>query len=121
VLWTELHHQGNVGDASYAAVPHLVRIYREHCAIEWNTYAIVVIIELARNREHNPVVPEYLRESYFEAIRELAEIGMADLRHAKDLDQLRAILAVIALSKGLRVHAKYLIYYSEQEMLELGV
>ena len=27
-LWEELHHQGNVGDASYAAVPELVRIHR---------------------------------------------------------------------------------------------
>lgn len=27
-LWEELHHQGDVGDASYAAVPHLVRIPR---------------------------------------------------------------------------------------------
>jgi hypothetical protein len=28
-LWEELHHQGDVGVASYAAVPHLVRIYRK--------------------------------------------------------------------------------------------
>src|SRR5687768_15642034 len=27
-LWNELHHQGHVGVASYAAVPHLVRIAR---------------------------------------------------------------------------------------------
>ena len=27
-LWEGLHHQGDVGEASYAAVPHLVRIYR---------------------------------------------------------------------------------------------
>jgi hypothetical protein len=27
-LWDELHHQGDVGDASYAAVPHLADIYR---------------------------------------------------------------------------------------------
>src|ERR1700694_4323640 len=28
-LWEELHHQGDVGDASYASVPHLVRIHRQ--------------------------------------------------------------------------------------------
>jgi hypothetical protein len=27
-LWEELHHQSNVGVASYAAVPELVRIHR---------------------------------------------------------------------------------------------
>jgi hypothetical protein len=26
-LWEELHHQGDVGDASYAAVPHIARIF----------------------------------------------------------------------------------------------
>jgi hypothetical protein len=43
-LWEELHHQGDVGEASYAAVPHLVRIYRERGAIDWNTYAIVAVM-----------------------------------------------------------------------------
>lgn len=28
-LSTELYHQGDVGEASYAAVPHLVRIYEQ--------------------------------------------------------------------------------------------
>ena len=46
-LWGELHHQGDVGEASYASVPHFVRIYRQRDAIDWNTYAIVAIIELA--------------------------------------------------------------------------
>ena len=47
-LWDELHHQGDVGEGSYACVPHLVRIYRRHSETDWNTYAIVAIIELAR-------------------------------------------------------------------------
>ena len=28
-LWEELHHQGDIGTASYAAVPHLVMIYKK--------------------------------------------------------------------------------------------
>lgn len=27
-LWQELYHQGDVGEASYAAVPELVRLHR---------------------------------------------------------------------------------------------
>lgn len=27
-LWQELYHQGDVGEGSFAAVPHLVRIHR---------------------------------------------------------------------------------------------
>jgi hypothetical protein len=42
-LWEELHHQGDVGDASYAAVPELVRIHRSESAVDWNPYALVAI------------------------------------------------------------------------------
>jgi hypothetical protein len=32
-LWDELHHQGDVDEASYACVPHLVRIYRQRSVL----------------------------------------------------------------------------------------
>ena len=48
-LWEGVQHQGDVGDASYAAVPELVRIHRGGGAADWNLYAIVAIIELARS------------------------------------------------------------------------
>src|ERR1700733_9584133 len=76
-LWEELHHQGDVGEASYASVPHLVRIHRANGAVDWNPYAIVAIIELARGKGDNPQVPTWLEEDYLPAIRELAEIGAA--------------------------------------------
>ena len=47
-LWDELHHQGDVGDVSYATVPELIRIHRKGSAADWNLYAMVAIIELAR-------------------------------------------------------------------------
>jgi hypothetical protein len=53
-MWEELHHQGDVGDASYAAVPELVRIHRDGRAADWNLYAMVAIIELARTESQNP-------------------------------------------------------------------
>src|ERR1700730_5544899 len=59
-LWEELHHQGDVGDASYAAVPHIVRIYRQREVVDWTTSAIVAIIDLARTKGKNPAVPEWL-------------------------------------------------------------
>jgi hypothetical protein len=52
-LWEELHHQGDVGDASYAAIPELVRIHRNGRAADWNLYAMVAIIELARSESQN--------------------------------------------------------------------
>jgi hypothetical protein len=72
-LWEELHHQGDVGDASYAAVAELVIIQRTRSAADWNLYAMVAIIELARTESQNPHVPDWLSEDYFRSIQELAE------------------------------------------------
>jgi hypothetical protein len=118
-LWEELHHQGDVGEASYASVPHLVRIHRTDGTVDWNTYAMVAIIELARGKGNNPELPTWLEEDYHRAIRELAEIGAAEIRHADEPDTVRAILSVIAISKGLRTHGRFLVEYSEDELLDI--
>ncbi len=118
-LWGELHHQGDVGEASYAAVPHLVRIYRLRSVIDWNTYAMVAIIELARGQGKNPQVPDWLEESYRRAIQELAEIGTVEILRAKDPEDIRAILSILAIARGARTHAKFLLEYSAEELLEL--
>jgi hypothetical protein len=88
-----------VGEASYASVPHLVRIHQK-CGLDaWNTYAIVAVVELARGNGNNPEVPTWLPEDYFRAIRELADIGTAEISRTEEPDAVRAILAVIAISQ----------------------
>jgi hypothetical protein len=118
-LWEELHHQGDVGDASYAAVPELVRIHRTGGAADWNLYAIVAIIELARTETRNPEVPDWLREDYFNSIQELARMGTKDILSAEESETKRAVLSVIALARGLRTHGKFLVAYSEDELSEM--
>ena len=53
-LWNELYHQGDVGEASYAAVPHLVRIHALRGVPDANTYALVALIE---QRDWTAVIP----------------------------------------------------------------
>jgi hypothetical protein len=118
-LWNELHHQGDVGDASFAAVPVLVERYRERGVINWNTYAIVAIIELARKEGKNPDVPQWLADDYFQAIRKLAEIGTAEILLAETEEDVLSILSIIAIEKGLRIHARFLVNYSEAEMMDI--
>lgn len=118
-LWEELHHQGDVGEASYASVPYLVDICRQSSEIDWNPYAIVATIELARTEEKNPPLPQFLEGSYFRSLQELAQIGAGQILKANDLETVRAILSVIALAKGARAHAGFLINYSDDELLEL--
>ena len=119
VLWEGLHHQGDVGEASYAAVPHLARIYRKRGVIDWNTYALVAVIELARDDGKNPQVPKWLEEDYFQAIRDLAELGAVEVLQTKNPEEIRAILSILAISAGARTHAKFLIDYSAEELLEM--
>lgn len=118
-LWEQLHHQGDVGEASYAAVPHIVRIHRLRGEDDWNTYAFVAVIELARGRGKNPEVPEWLKADYFKAIQELAETGTVELMRSKHAEEIRAILSILAIAKGARTHARLLLKYSDEELVEL--
>ncbi len=118
-LWNELHHQGDVGEASYAAVPHLVRIYLATQTIDWNTYALVATIELARGKGGNPEVPDWFSAEYFRAIQDLAGKGLKEIASAKSDEEVRTILSVIALWKGARTHARMLLDFSDDEILDL--
>ena len=58
-LWENLYHQGDVGSASYAAVPILV---------ELGEISLVAAIEVARHQDRNPDVPSEFSSAYDEAI-----------------------------------------------------
>ena len=118
-LWENLHHQGDVGVASYAAVPQLVRIYRDSHVFNWNVYGIVATIELARDSKRRPI-PEWLEDSYLGAIDQLAQIGSKEImRSRREAYEEGAILGVLAIAKGPRSHALILTDYSEDEVLDL--
>ena len=118
-LWGELHHQGDVGEASYATVPFLVRGYRQLDPPKWNVFALVATIELAREHPSNPRVPDWLLDAYQESIGDLAQIGLVELKQTNDPDLVRGILSLVALWKGARMYARMLIEFSESEVREL--
>ena len=99
-LWEELHHQGDVGEASYAAVPHLVRIQAQSSKVHWNLYALISTIEIERHRRGNPQLPAWLAESYREAWKRVIEIGTRDLARTNDPLAVRSIIGALALAKG---------------------
>jgi hypothetical protein len=118
-LWQELHHQGDVAEASYAAVPHLVRIHRLRGVVDWNTYALVGTIELARDSRANPPIPTWLSEDYTSALQGLADLGRGELRGTEDIETVRSILSILAIAKGARVYGRVIAEFSEDEVLEL--
>jgi len=115
-LWDELHHQGDVGEASYAAVPELVRIYKKRGIVRWQTFAMVATIELRRTEAGNPKLPVWLADDYLTAIQELAVAGARDIFQTSEPDTIRAILGLIAIARGLRVWGELLAHYSEPEI-----
>ena len=76
-LWEELHHQGDVGEASYATVPHLVRIHGARDTLEGNGYAFAVVIERARREHENPEMPPWLSAAYRSAWQDLVDLAFA--------------------------------------------
>lgn len=117
-LWQELYHQGHVGHGSFVAVPHLVRIHRARGLADWNTYALVASIELARGVGQNPDVPSWAHESYMNAIRELAHLGLIELPRTSNAATVRSILAILAITHGVRAYGRILVELTEDEVVE---
>ena len=120
-LWNELHHQGDVGEASYAAVPHLVRIHGARGVPDWNTFALAATIEEARHNGGNPDIPERLQDAYQAAWRRLVELGLQELLEADDSTLITSILAALAMGKGQLALGRFAILFDEEERKELLV
>ena len=118
-LWNGLHHQGDVGEASYAAVPHLVRIHSLRGIADDNTYALAAIIEEARHHPQNPPLPTELSDAYETAWRDLIKLGLRDLGEASDPTLVRSILAVLAMGKGQTTLGRLAIAFTEDEIREM--
>ena len=99
-LWNKLHHQGDVGDASYAAVPELVRIAANSESVNWNFYALIATIEEARLLRKNPAIPDWILPAYRFAWEQLFRLAHRDLPTVADSIAIRTILTVLALHKG---------------------
>lgn len=99
-LWQELHHQGDVGDASYAAVPEIVRVCRDWIEQDWNAFALIATIEEARGSPKNPPLPDWLKPAYEATWVDLEELALKAFPNATDDALICSILAVLALRKA---------------------
>ena len=101
-LWENLYHQGDVGIASYAAIPHIARIIRAQEILDYNPFALTVAIELARSEKKNPELPDWLKEDYTESLWDLARYGCSNLEVEWKTGILKSVLALMAIIKGNR-------------------
>ena len=118
-LWEELHHQGDVGEASYATIPHLVRIAKSLPRRDWNFYGLVSTIEVERHRKSNPILPSWLVPDYKNAMAGMLELALADLRGETDRATILSILGATALAKGYVTLGAMIIHSDESEIVEV--
>jgi hypothetical protein len=101
-LWEAMCHGGlDVGTASYAAVPHLLRIGRTAAPeARWGYFFFVASIELSRQRGLGPEVPADLQEPYSAALHDLHRWAWEIADQTWDRLLTLAVVTALAASKG---------------------
>lgn len=94
-VWDNLHHQGDIDTASYAVVPHLVRI-GEQSTRDADLYAYCATLCFEEHNGRNPLVPQFLQPAYSESLDSLFEMAVADLRTGSSPTTVRYILSFMA-------------------------
>lgn len=108
-LWEDLHHQGDVGEASYAAVPFLVEFCRARREYGWNLFAMIAVIELSRENAGNPPLPDWLERDYRDALQAAYQLASDAVAKSADVDEVRAARALLALQHGEHAVARELL------------
>ncbi len=99
-LWENLHHQGDVGTASYLAIPQLVSICISKKSLDWNFIGLCVLIEHCRLNGRNPEVPEEYQDLYFESLTQFERYLLLNFKSITDQTALRLTLALLATVNG---------------------
>ena len=99
-LWENLHHQGNVGLASYMAVPHLIDICIENKSLDWNFIGLCVAIENCRVSGENPELPIQHDDLYFGSLTKFEKYLLVNLKDINDRTAFRLALALLATVNG---------------------
>ena len=114
-LWQELHHQGTVGEASYAVIPYLARYVSQSGDLPSDIFAFAAIVELRRTESDNPPIPHEIEDSYAEALQVLPRLAVSQgSPHSWSEAQIRSVSACLALSKGNRLLARAFLELNEE-------
>jgi len=100
-LWSSLCHQGDVYEASYAALPHVVDIACSSVGpLDFGFFQLPAAIEIARCNGKGPRLPDYLAEVYFLGVARLMESVAIHRNDPWDSDMLLSAICAQAVAKG---------------------
>lgn len=99
-LWSSLCHQGDVYTASYASVPHIMRIAldNESKLLSSDFFLLPAAIEIARVRHRGPDLPKELESEYRSAITEMGRL--AGRYKSNDPDLRKSLEAMRLVANG---------------------
>lgn len=99
-LWSKLAHQGDVDSASFAAVPHIVRILEgDPSKADWQFFGFPAWVEVCRQRKSVPI-PADLEADYFDSLNRLRSLAAGALSESRDETFVRGALSAIAAANG---------------------
>jgi hypothetical protein len=116
-LWEELHHQGDVGIASYMSVPHLIRIAKKRELFDVNIIGLITVIEIQRHK-NNPQLPNEYEDEYFTSLSELKDLALSGINKEWDLELASCTLSAIAASKGQIKLANAILLMDSEDMID---
>ena len=100
-LWSSLCHQGEVYTASYAAVPHIIRVLASApTRAPGDFFLLPACIEMARLNGRGPEVPAELREDYWAALQRIPALAAAAAAAPWDEVYCRTVAAAVVIAKG---------------------
>lgn len=100
-LWSSLCHQGDVYDASYAALPHIVEIARNAAGpLDFSFFQLPAAIEIARHSGKGPPIPTDLANAYHDALSRLTDCVAVHSNEDWDESTLLSAVSALAAAKG---------------------
>ncbi|MDN5211915.1 hypothetical protein QQ020_07625 [Fulvivirgaceae bacterium BMA12] len=117
-LWDNLHHQGDVGLASYLAVPQLARIGIKKNLFDWNLLGICITIEQQRHLGNNPELPAKFETYYQKGLDDLKELAIRNLDRELDVTALTIALSTIATCNGQIKLGKAIVEMEDEDLLD---
>ena len=99
-IWSSLAHQGDVYSASFAAVPHVIRVLASSPSrADFSYFLFPAWVEVCRQKKSVPI-PEELEADYFSALRQLPSLVASAADREWDEGFLLCALSSIAAAKG---------------------
>lgn len=100
-LWSSLCHQGDVYDASYASLPHIVEIAcNARGPIDFSFFQLPAAIEIARHSGKGPSVPADLANAYRDGVSRLTECVALHRHENWDEATMLSAASALAAAKG---------------------